>query len=239
MKKLKVLYDKDAVDKRIKTGWGFSVLVEENILFDTGEDGGFLMQNMEIAGVDTDKINKIVISHDHWDHTGGLWELLKKKKGDVEVYGCKNFQDDFKEKVKSTGAECIEVDVFREIEKNICTTGEIEGEYKGAFMPEQGIVLKTENGVSLITGCAHPGIFNMVSSVMAGCPGENIYLVAGGFHLLSSDAREINYIAGEFKKAGIKKVGPTHCSGPDAEKIFKEFYGENYIDIKAGIQIEL
>lgn len=49
------------------------------VLFDTGTNGKTLLHNMEIAGVDPNTIETLVLSHGHYDHTGGLRELLKKR----------------------------------------------------------------------------------------------------------------------------------------------------------------
>ena len=45
--KIKILFDKDTKNKRLYTGWGVSFLIDEKILFDTGENGQWLMENME------------------------------------------------------------------------------------------------------------------------------------------------------------------------------------------------
>lgn len=58
--------------------WGQSLLVEtdENIiLFDTGP-GDMILENAVRLGVDLSKIDKIVLSHGHYDHTGGLQAVL-------------------------------------------------------------------------------------------------------------------------------------------------------------------
>ena len=58
---------------------GFAALVErghERVLFDTGQ-GYALVHNARILGIDLAAVDKIVISHGHYDHTGGLAELLK------------------------------------------------------------------------------------------------------------------------------------------------------------------
>jgi 7,8-dihydropterin-6-yl-methyl-4-(beta-D-ribofuranosyl)aminobenzene 5'-phosphate synthase len=58
---------------------GFSAFVErgeEKVLFDTGQ-GYTLFHNARILGVDLTSVKKIVLSHGHYDHTGGLPELLK------------------------------------------------------------------------------------------------------------------------------------------------------------------
>ena len=60
MKKIKVLFDKDTLDKRLKSGWGLSFLIDENVLFDTGENGKYLLRNMEVLSVNIEKIEKTV-----------------------------------------------------------------------------------------------------------------------------------------------------------------------------------
>jgi len=231
--KIRVLFDKDTKNKNLHIGWGVSFLVNDKILFDTGEKGKWLLENMSSLGVDIDKIKAIVISHDHWDHWGGLWDLLQSKKG-MPVYICPNFSREFKDKANKLGASLIEVERLTQILPDIFSTGEIAGAYHGKYMPEQAIVLKTGNGLTVITGCAHPGILKMVKKAKAKFPAERIYLVLGGFHLMESDKRAIEIVAENFKKMGIIKAGPTHCSGKEAEEIFENKYGDNFISVKAG-----
>ena len=69
-------------------------------------------------------------------------------------------------------------------------------------------------------------------------PAEPLYLVLGGFHLMTSDKGVTEKVAEDFKKIGIIKAGPTHCSGEPAEKIFKKYYKQNFVSVKAGQEIE-
>jgi 7,8-dihydropterin-6-yl-methyl-4-(beta-D-ribofuranosyl)aminobenzene 5'-phosphate synthase len=67
--------------------WGLSILIEVdglNILLDSGKSGA-VCQNAEAMSIDPGKIDKIVLSHGHFDHTGGLQALLGKIKKEVEV----------------------------------------------------------------------------------------------------------------------------------------------------------
>jgi len=67
--------------------WGLSILVETdkvNILLDTGASIS-ASHNADILGIDLSKIDKIVLSHSHYDHTGGLRQVLRKMRGEVEV----------------------------------------------------------------------------------------------------------------------------------------------------------
>ena len=236
--RIKILFDKNAPDKKLHAGWGVSFLIGDKIVFDTGEKGPWLMENMTNLGVDIAGIESVVISHDHWDHTGGLWALLEKRRG-LTTYACPHFSGEFKEKVQKSPGTLIEADKLKEISGNIFITGEIPGVYHGKHMPEQALAVRTENGISVITGCAHPGISKMVAQVKAAFSNEPIYLVSGGFHLMESDQRAIETVVGDFKKMGVKKVGPTHCSGPKAEEFFEQEYGDNFTHIIVGETSEI
>lgn len=236
---IKIVFDKKAVNKRLRTGWGLSLLVDNKILLDTGEYGEWLLKNMKSMGINPDDIESIVISHNHGDHTGGLEALLKAKRKETPVYICPGFSAEFKELIISCGGSPVEVKKWQEIQKNIYTTGEIPGTYKDNFMPEQSLVLKTENGLSVITGCAHPEILRIIYSVKENFKVDKIYFVMGGFHLLEEDTRTIDFIVKEFKIMGIEKVAPTHCSGEKAESIFAKGYGNNFIEIKVGQTIRI
>ncbi|MDD5155846.1 MAG: MBL fold metallo-hydrolase, partial [Candidatus Omnitrophica bacterium] len=107
------------------------------------------------------------------------------------------------------------------------------------YMPEQAVVLKAKNGLTVITGCAHPGILKMVEKARTKFRNEPVYFVLGGFHLMESDKQAIEIVVENFKKMGIIKAGPMHCSGEAAEDIFKKHYGSNFAPIKAGQEIEV
>jgi 7,8-dihydropterin-6-yl-methyl-4-(beta-D-ribofuranosyl)aminobenzene 5'-phosphate synthase len=230
---IKVIFDSDTLDKNLYTGWGVSFLVDYKVLFDTGEKGFWLLENMKYLNVDIGTMEAVVISHDHWDHTGGLWEVLKRRKG-LKVYACPHFSQEFKDKVKTLRGTLIESGKFAEIAKNIFITGEIPGVYKGEYLPEQALVVKTKNGITVVAGCSHPGIVKILEKVKEKFPQDKLYFVFGGFHLKDSSKGKINSIAEKFKQMNVEKAGPTHCSGRYAEEIFRERYGKNFISIKTG-----
>jgi 7,8-dihydropterin-6-yl-methyl-4-(beta-D-ribofuranosyl)aminobenzene 5'-phosphate synthase len=67
--------------------WGLSILVETagaKILFDTGQSIS-ASHNADLLGIDLSKINKIVLSHGHYDHTGGLLPILRRMKKEIET----------------------------------------------------------------------------------------------------------------------------------------------------------
>jgi 7,8-dihydropterin-6-yl-methyl-4-(beta-D-ribofuranosyl)aminobenzene 5'-phosphate synthase len=67
--------------------WGLSILVETdegNILLDTGQSIS-AAYNADILGIDLSRIDRIVLSHGHFDHTGGLRQVLRKMNKEVEI----------------------------------------------------------------------------------------------------------------------------------------------------------
>jgi 7,8-dihydropterin-6-yl-methyl-4-(beta-D-ribofuranosyl)aminobenzene 5'-phosphate synthase len=235
---VKIVFDNTNLNEKFIPGWGFSCLVDKTVLFDTGEKWEYISKNMENLDIDISKIEKAVISHDHWDHTGGLWGLLEKKEG-IDVYGCPNFSEEFKKKVVSLGGNLILTEELTEIKDGIFATGEIAGNYKGSFIAEQALLIKKEKDVKIITGCSHPGIVTIIRGAKEFFPEEKIKLVFGGFHLMNKDKREIELIVEKFKESGVEKVGPTHCTGYEAQVIFEKAYKENFIRIAAGKTFEV
>jgi len=235
---VKTLFNNETINKDLRRGWGLSFLIDHKILFDTGENGFWLLENMRNLNVDIERIKTVVISHDHWDHTGGLWEVLKSREG-LKVYACPNFSSEFKKKVRGLKGELIESERVAKIAENIFTTGEIAGEYKGQYMPEQALVVKTDKGLAVITGCSHPGIVKIVKKVKKDFGNVKIYIVFGGFHLIDKYEPEIRSVAEELREMEVEKVGPVHCSGYDAKQIFKELYGNEFMSIKAGVKFEI
>jgi 7,8-dihydropterin-6-yl-methyl-4-(beta-D-ribofuranosyl)aminobenzene 5'-phosphate synthase len=234
--KIKILFDKEKEMQSLNIGWGASYLIDESVLFDTAEKGQYLMHNINELGVDISKIEKVVISHNHWDHTGGIESLLKVK-NDIEIYACRDFIAEFKEKLPQ--ADFKEVKVFQEIDKDIYTTGCMTVSYKGENIYEQALICKTKKGITVICGCAHPGVLEILNKAKEHFPKEKVFLLLGGFHLINREKRIIDYIVDELKKSGVVKVGPSHCSGFEAASALYKRYGRDCIDIKAGTELDI
>ena len=82
--KITILYDNCLSKRGLRTGWGFSSLIEPEhglpLLFDAGADGATLLHNMKQLDIDPRRIGAIVVSHAHGDHTGGLSDILEMNK---------------------------------------------------------------------------------------------------------------------------------------------------------------
>ncbi len=236
--KIDILYDNSSSRNDIQSGWGFSCLIDERILFDTGEEPVSLLQNFEKMEREVSRIEAIVISHEHWDHIGGSQGVLKKRRG-IPVYVCPGFSDGFINEIKISGGKPVTAGDPLALGNDFFLTGEIPSVYKGIPMPEQALVINRPEGLVVITGCSHPGIVTMVEKAGQACPGKGIHIVLGGFHLMNSGEEEVRGIADNLKARGVEKVAPTHCTGEDAEKIFAEIYGDDFIAVAAGTTIDV
>lgn len=124
--------------------WGLSILIETdgvNILLDAGS-GISASHNADILGINLSKIDKIVLSHGHSDHTGGLRQILRKMKKEVEIiahpgiwaakYARRQGQKDRyigmpfqRQELEGLGANFTLTTKPTKITDNIMTTGEI------------------------------------------------------------------------------------------------------------------
>ena len=225
-----VSYDNNPYKERLTTAWGFSCVIrgiEKTILFDTGGDGSILLANLEKLGINPKEIDLVVLSHIHGDHVGGLSSFLEKNP-EVVVYLPKSFPKGFKDGVKGHGAKVVEVQGPLKICEGVYSTGEL-----GTWIKEQSLIIHTEKGLIVITGCAHPGIVKIVDKAK-GLVKDDVLLVMGGFHLGGESKGEIENIVFSFRKLGVSYVGPCHCSGDAARQLFKEEYGENFISVGVG-----
>ena len=229
-----IVYDNNAYDGRLKSAWGFAALVEyrdHTLLFDTGGEGQVLVDNMRILGIDPTQIESVVLSHAHGDHKGGLSALLGAGARPV-VYLLPSFPASFKRQVEQF-TSIVEVSPGQSIAEGLFTTGEM-----GQSIPEQALVIRTEQGLVIVTGCAHPGIGAIIGQARE-MFAEPIHLVLGGFHLGSKSIAEIDAILSDFRRLGVEQVASCHCTGERAISMFAAEFGDDFIQAGIGKMFEL
>lgn len=219
MFRLTVIYDNKA-SQDFTGSWGFSVLIEtghETLLFDTGWDGHLLLSHMKRLNIDPASIRKLIISHQHWDHIGGLPEILQANPG-LEVYVPASFSENLKKEIEKR-ATLIEIKEPVEISQGIWSTGEL-----GDKVKEQALVLDTGNGCYVLTGCAHPGLAAILDT--ASHYGK-VKGILGGLH----DNDEFDRLR------EMELIAAGHCTA-HREKI-KEIFPETFIEIEVGLCLDL
>ena len=210
--KVTIIYDNQVAKEGFKADWGFSCFIEaygKKILFDTGANGSILFNNMEKLDIDPAVIEEVFISHDHWDHTGGLSDFLKINP--VKVYIPQSCQE-------PPGArEVINVKESLRIHKNIFSTGELKN-------VEQSLAVKTEKGLVVIVGCSHPGVKNILKA--ASDFGDPKVLI-GGLH----GFRDFDLVK------DLEFICPTHCTQFKSE--IRSRYPGKYVSGGVGKVIEI
>lgn len=225
-----ILYDNTVQRNDLKADWGYSCLIEgteKTILFDAGTQTDIFYHNLETLHVDPQKVEIVAISHEHGDHTGSMPQLLKQNPN-ISVYYPVSFSKDFVTSVKKADAKAIPVDEPVEICKDVFSTGEVGDEIK-----EQTLILRTAEGLVVVTGCSHPGIVEILEKVKT-ILDEEIYMVFGGFHLMRHSEEAVQNIIARFKELGVKKCGATHCTGESQIEMFREAYGDDFVPMGAG-----
>ncbi|MEN6336352.1 MAG: MBL fold metallo-hydrolase, partial [Phycisphaerales bacterium] len=182
--------------------------------------------------IDPAGIDALVLSHVHGDHAGGLMGLLQANPR-VEVYLPASFPDRIKDLVRRAGAGIVEVNGPQRVCENVYTTGVL-----GRRVQEQAMAIRTQRGLVVLTGCAHPGVVPMVEAARR-LHGENLLLVMGGFHLEWTIAGKVDRIIAAFQGLGVRHVAPTHCTGEKARLRFEERFGQGFIPVGVGKTLSL
>jgi 7,8-dihydropterin-6-yl-methyl-4-(beta-D-ribofuranosyl)aminobenzene 5'-phosphate synthase len=217
--------------------WGLSLLIDGDLLFDTFCSAPALENWFSRYGIDVGALKYIVISHEHWDHTGGLRWILEQNKH-ITVYVCAGTGADFRQNIWDSGAVLVEVTKPLEIKPGLFTTGQIVGSYNGSAIFEQALILKQDSKLAVVTGCSHPGVLKILSLVGSEHKGD-IDLLLGGFHLMDKPPAEIEQITTVFDRVyGIKHIAPLHCTGLRAVRFFKKTIPHRLLSVSCGDSLE-
>lgn len=216
--------------------WGLSFSIDDTVLFDTFSNGRVLLKNLKKFGVNIEHICHIVISHEHWDHFGGLEELLKVCTN-VKLYICRGFSREFEEKLRNS----YSVDIVRmsgptQIVPGVFSSGEISGTFGGKPIVEQRLVVDRGEELDVLVGCCHPSVDKMLRTVIENFR-KPIQLLAGGFHLIGKEQEEISRFVDEIEKMKVKMVMPCHCTGEEAVELFRERFQDRFITARVGLEL--
>ncbi len=229
--RLTVVYDNVPYRQDLRTDWGFACLVEgldRTILFDTGRYDDRLMANLSRLQIAPTQIDTLFLSHNHPDHVGGALAVLNARPA-IDVALPASFPSGFKNAISKRGGTASACRHPRKITNHCLSTGEMHSWVRS----EHALIILTDQGTIVLTGCAHPGVVEIVEQTKA-LTQRDVLLVAGGFHLLMDSASSVRKKAARLKQLGVRHVAPSHCTGSEAMEILAEAFGDRFIQSGAG-----
>ena len=265
--KLKVLVDNNTFINMYYLGEpAVSYYIEDEgtkILFDTGYSNIFI-ENAQKMNIDLYKLDKIVISHGHDDHTKGLMYFFKNKTNielisHPESFNYKEARGEYigspmtKEELEKVYNLKLSKGPIR-ISENITYLGEVQQSndfeirksigkcsinnemIEDNIMEDFAIVYKCDKGLFIITGCSHSGICNIIEYAKKVCNDNRIYGVIGGLHLFDVDER-LKKTINYLKENNIELLYPCHCVSLEAKiEMSKEL---KINEVGVGLEIDI
>lgn len=251
----------------IKGEWGLCIYIEydgKTVLLDTGGTNLFLT-NMEKLGLDIKAVDYCVMSHGHYDHTGGMRGFFEANPT-AKVYlqdtcgeNCyfkkwvfrkyvglsKHILTDYKDRIEYAKDDFKLYDgvyLIPHKTPNLEKIGKREMMYQKTqegwkpdnFSHEQSLVFETEKGLVVFNSCSHGGAANIVREVEKTFPGQKVYALIGGFHLVNKRRKEVLEVGNELKNLGVSYVCTGHCTKGRAYGILKEVLGDNLHQLHVG-----
>ena len=253
---------------RLEHDWGYAALVEvagRRILFDTGNDARKFERNVRALRIDLRRLDLVVISHRHGDHTAGL-RYLRRINPHVRIYvpqdehfGGPTPQAFFRPEpslspeMRYFGGQppsvvphgsawgdipFVQIDRPTEVLPGVRVVPAVSDIAGTRDLRELALSVDTPEGLIIVVGCSHPGVDTILKAA-AGGPGP-VRLLAGGFHWVMASEGDIRKMTralrAEFK---VQMVAPGHCTGEIAFKELQGVFEENYLYAGVGTVIEL
>lgn len=257
--RITILYDAFGTAPGLTRDWGFSALIEyhgKRILFDAGNNADVFARNVRALHVDLRRLDFVVISHRHGDHTAGLSYLLQINPG-VRIYAPKElfgvfggaipgtffrrdstlparmryFDGDPPDKLRFgtpwPTANFVWVDSLTEVAPGISIVSTVSQTPGTLELRELSLALRSPQGVILVVGCSHPGIETIVQA--AAPLGDHVHRIFGGLHLVTTPDAEIARIAGALHDHWrVDAIAPGHCTGEPAFAMLQRVFGDRY-----------
>ncbi len=229
-------YDRDLLAEH-----GLSLFLEgdtQTILFDTGQSSVFI-KNAAVLDKDLSKADSLILSHGHYDHTGGAGYFLDINKKAL-IYIKKEAFINKISKLKRVGMDLsMEIPAERVVYTNGVTSLnnevfivseilpesylykkqnpgmyiEVDGlKREDNFCDEQYIVIPDKEGISVISGCSHLGIVNIINDAVNRFK-KPVNYILGGFHTSTACDDEVDFLIKYLDELSPKAIGVSHCTG--------------------------
>ncbi len=235
---------------------GLSLYIDtgnKKVLFDTGQSWAFIA-NAEKLGIDISDIDAVIISHGHYDHSGGLADFVEKnKKSKVYLkrttlakkyhnntfigtsFDVKKFEDrvEYIEEVTKIDSDLFiipTIPIINSLDTSFANFYILKEDHREVdqFEDELFIAITKSNKLSIISSCSHRGISNIVREAIREFK-MPVYLILGGFHLSKCKEEQMDAVISYFKEINPQYLGISHCTGVEKYAQFTiEFPGKTF-----------
>ncbi len=246
--RITVLADDTVAARTARGEHGLCFHIETNgrhILFDAGQ-GLVLTDNAQALAIDLAAVDTIVLSHGHYDHTGGLPIVLSTARAPVAVYFHPDTLQPKFHKTRSIGIPPAALAALHapgaqlhpsrtpsEVAPGLFLTGEIPRPHPEESLAEvfhldphettpdpllddQSLYFDTPQGTVVILGCAHAGVIHILEHVQSLTCNRPIHAVIGGMHLGATTPARMHWIIDHLRRIAPRILVPMHCTGSKA-----------------------
>jgi 7,8-dihydropterin-6-yl-methyl-4-(beta-D-ribofuranosyl)aminobenzene 5'-phosphate synthase len=219
-----ILNDAFGEKPQLEQDWGYSALIEyegKRILFDTGDNIEVFRKNVEAMHIDLTRLDMVVITHAHGDHTSGLRYVLSKNPK-VKLYVPDDpyftgtvlppafLNTDARPELPAkmryfgggtrpeprgwvawTDTNMTAVDKAVTVAPGIRLVSLVSEKPAFKGLREISLILDTKAGPVVFVGCSHPGIEQILAAATAANPDRPVAMLAGGLHLLQDTPEQV------------------------------------------------
>lgn len=264
--------------KPFRAEHGLALLIETadgRYLFDSGQTDS-VVYNLSLLGVHPGELAAIVLSHGHYDHTGGLAAVLTQAGRRLPVYCHRGvFSPRYamsegiaryagmpvaKDHLVSLGADFQLVDEPLALTPELILSGPIprvtvyetgDAHLKAAdadgacdcsqdtVPDDMAIYHKGAKGLTVISGCAHSGIVNVIRHGFSVTAADRLYGLIGGTHLGPVGEEQQQATLAELAGLDPELVAANHCTGFYMLARLYGQYGAKFTPAFVGTVIEI
>ncbi len=245
---------------------GLSIYIETDnhkLLLDTGQTDA-VVKNAEVLGIDLSAVDTVILSHGHYDHSGGILpfaeenpeaRIIMQKSAAEPHYNGERYIGIDTDILKLPNVQLVDGDMRLDDElflfsgvtgrrcypagnrKLSCIKNGVQ--VPDDFLHEQCLVIK-QNGKSwLLSGCSHNGILNIIDRYREIFGNAPDYVITG-FHMMKREGKHT-----EEEKAVIIQTAQElsqldtvfysgHCTGIPAFEMMKDIMGDKLIALHSG-----
>jgi len=235
-------------------------------LWDVGPNGLWL-ENADRLGIVPENAEAVLLSHGHYDHTGGLRAVVART-GGLRVLGHPDiFLQRFsvrkgerrpigfplpRKEVEDLGAVFELAEGARRLDDGIWLTGEVpkrtefevpEESFRtpsgevDLLRDDQALVIGTDEGLVVLLGCGHSGAVNTVMYSLELTGERRVLALVGGMHLQDAPEERVRKTAEGLQKLGVERIVAAHCTGWRAACRLAEAFGERFVYAAAGMEL--